>query len=257
MTRQFLFMCGTPRSGTSFMASIVGSHPGIVLGVERYGKRYGDRSLQPSHFERDRFFDVRDDDTRQTEDTVFSRKRDAMARKFDACAFVGDKYPNLSRHLSWLRDRFDDPAFIFVLRNPVDVGRSWAVRAARERDRWPVSNGFETAMAAWSRGIKDVAAQRKRGCRIVVLDYDLAVTGGERAGDHLDHVFARIGAPPDETVRTRLARRSDPPRGPAPSAAELAAVARLVDEKTWRWFDSLLEAEGMPRPGWAREVASC
>ena len=37
MTRQFLFMCGTPRSGTSFMASIVGSHPGIVLGVERYG----------------------------------------------------------------------------------------------------------------------------------------------------------------------------------------------------------------------------
>ena len=34
-------------------------------------------------------------------------------------------------------------------------------------------------------------------------------------------------------------------------------AARLVDEKTWRWFDSLLEAEGMPRPGWAREVASC
>ena len=256
MSRHYLFMCGTPRSGTSFMASIVGSHPGIVLGVERYGKRYADRSLQPSHFERDRFFDVREDDTRQTEETVFSRKRDAMARKVDGCAFVGDKYPNLTRHLPWLRERFEDPAVIFVLRNPVDVARSWEARAARQRDRWPASNGFETAVAAWARSIRDASANRRRGSRIVVLDYDLAVSGTHHAGDHLDDVLARIGAPASDLVRGQLARRADLTRRPPPSAAERAAVERLVDERTWRWFDDLLRTDGLPRPDWTGKLAS-
>ena len=86
MSRHYLFMCGTPRSGTSFMASIVGAHPDIVLGVERYGKRYADRSLAPAHFERDRFFGAEEAKVFGLVDEVFEKRPQPMDEETKSAA---------------------------------------------------------------------------------------------------------------------------------------------------------------------------
>ena len=63
MHKKFLFVCGCPRSGTSYFQSILAWHPAIALGMERFNLRLFAGKLLPSDFERERFFRMEAGDT--------------------------------------------------------------------------------------------------------------------------------------------------------------------------------------------------
>ena len=48
MQKKFLFVCGCPRSGTSYFHSLLAPHPAIALGLERFNLRMFDRRLTPA-----------------------------------------------------------------------------------------------------------------------------------------------------------------------------------------------------------------
>jgi hypothetical protein len=56
MQKMFLFVCGCPRSGTSYFQGLLASHPAIALGLERFNLRLFARKLMPSDFDRQRYF---------------------------------------------------------------------------------------------------------------------------------------------------------------------------------------------------------
>lgn len=48
MQKKFLFVCGCPRSGTSYLHALLAQHPAIALGLERFNLRLFARTLMPA-----------------------------------------------------------------------------------------------------------------------------------------------------------------------------------------------------------------
>ena len=91
MKKQFLFVCGCPRSGTTALMSFLCKHPDIALGIERFQMRARRHELRPSDFEPTRFFDVRPGNTWYTSLEQFPWHYDAMRPKYAPAKYVGDK----------------------------------------------------------------------------------------------------------------------------------------------------------------------
>jgi hypothetical protein len=253
--KKYLFMCGTPRSGTSYLAGVIGSHPAIVLGVERFKFHYARRSLAPELFQRDRFFDLRAEDTSLPERIVLPQCK-AMREKFDRCEFVGDKYPSIVQHIDLLCSRFHDPTFLYVLRNPVSVGKSWADRARDPADHWPAENDFSAGIRYWLDSIRRITKARMDGRKISVIDYDLLVSGDARGAElHLNGVFLDIGTHASSTPLSMLldSRRVDG-KGPEKLACgedEHSDVRRAIHSEAWDQFLSGFATERFFRmPEW-------
>lgn len=255
MKRNFIFMCGTPRSGTTYLAGIIGQHPSIALGVERFKFHYAGKTLSPELFEKDRFFDLRSEDTTARERIVLPRVAE-MLDKYDRCKFVGDKYPNIVRHFSWIDDRFGRPAFLFVLRHPIHVARSWRVRANNKKDHWPEKNDFSAGVDYWIDTLRRVSAARSAGMNLIPIDYDLlAQEGGGIVRGHLSRIFNELGLPASEDVCSRLleSRSSggDAQR-PALTVEESEIMRSILESDAWHGFKKDFVDEEFLQPAWAR-----
>ena len=62
--RKYLFICGTPRSGTSALVILIGAHSKLALGIERFkyylNKPNREKWLGTYLFTKSRFFDFSD-----------------------------------------------------------------------------------------------------------------------------------------------------------------------------------------------------
>jgi hypothetical protein len=237
--KKHLFMCGTPRSGTSYLATIIGSHPSIVMGVERYKHHYAAGTLGSAHFEKERFFDLRPEDTGLPGRIVFPG-REAMIEKFDRSQFVGDKYPIIIRRIDVLRKAFPGSTFLFVLRNPIHVARSWLVRANDKKDHWPEKNDFNAGIDYWLDSIRRAVKARQQDCNIIVMNYDLLTTGDEdAAAGHLGVVLERIAAPASPLPVARLLKTRGNSKVGGDNAytdEESSILAGILASKTWSEF---------------------
>ena len=232
-----IFVCGTPRSGTTALARLLNTNPRIVVGIERYGKRLlrvreGD---QRGLFTRDRFFTYKAGDADVDFNVAHKDLAEISKRKLDNAAFVGDKVPRLYRRLRFIDGAFANCVVVYIVRNPMHVAASWQTRAEKANDRWPTRNGFREATIEWNESI-ELAMQSRRtfGNRLILLSYDRVF--GSRRFAVWREMMRRLDLPakPNESTRRFLDsafRRATGPRELSPDI--LQYVSRSADYITY------------------------
>lgn len=172
---QLLFLAGLGRSGTSALTEVVGAHPEIVLGMERFKRRWKAKigELDAGHFTKERFFDFSDGLTnvvpagspRWTE--FYGR----MEAKWDQAKYVGDKFTTLQMPGVW--KNMPDAKFICIVRDIREVASSWEKRAANQADKgWPARLDAHRAVEVWNNGnARILRATENHPDQVRVLDY--------------------------------------------------------------------------------------
>jgi hypothetical protein len=178
--KQFVFVCGTGRSGTSILTRVLNGHPLICIGLERFKfiiAREGraEAELSPSLFEKERFFAFAGEDTNVNPEvnSGYSPFYDAMQRKYATASHVGDKVPHLFVHYDLIGRRFPGAIFLYMLRNIDEVAASWNRRAANPADTgWASAQDYRKAVEWWNRGNRESLAFARRGGNVAVVEFE-------------------------------------------------------------------------------------
>lgn len=203
--RDVLFVCGAPRSGTTVLARILGSHEAIVLGVERFRFLYASDQVRPDLFTRRRFFWLSKRDTNSLPAEAQTRDARLFAR-FESARYVGDKSPHIYRTIPQLRHWFPRAKFIFILRDPVDVAMSWSARAENPSDRWPAANDYRAAIPAWNEANRAVLGAL--GGDLLVVNYHRLISR-ETGELELRRMLDFLGLEGGESIRVAFAAALD------------------------------------------------
>jgi hypothetical protein len=154
---RYLFVVGCPRAGTTILGRLLNGHPQIALGIERYVIR-ADRPefIDPSLFERERFFTLKKGDTWITDLDAVSPEYGLLRERWDTATYLGDKIPLLFHHVDQLVERFPGVKVVMSLRNVEDVAKSWRVRDQRNPGRfWGEKGRF---LDQWNASLEAAAA---------------------------------------------------------------------------------------------------
>lgn len=111
VANKFLFVCGCPRSGTSFLHRILTSHPAIAIGFEWFNLRTFTRRTGPADFARERFFRVEPGDSCYDDLSRFDWPYRNLDARYDAAENLGDKTPRAYEVFDHLIARFPDVWF--------------------------------------------------------------------------------------------------------------------------------------------------
>ncbi|BBL77126.1 hypothetical protein MishRS11D_42240 (plasmid) [Methylomagnum ishizawai] len=175
---QYLFILGCPRSGTTVTARILGSHPAIVLGIERYAKLFFKHGLEPALFDKDRFFDIRPGDAIYQDFSFKAYTADAatLRQRYDHARYIGDKIPGLYRKPEALAGfPKAETLVIATLRNIWDVCLSYQARFySTGKNKWD-----KTALQGvrdWNLSLRGIAAIQQAGYPLIIADYDRLYT---------------------------------------------------------------------------------
>lgn len=175
MYKNYLFIAGCPRSGTSALARLIGNHSKVVMGMERYGHLVlpNNFSLSESHFKPMRFFDMREGDTFYDNFDNFHKwcpdiREKLLHRHLD---YVGDKRPDLYLVLDELFREFPTAKLLFIYRNVFDVAESWQKRA-EEGVVWPREKNYKRAVESWSLSLNSVLSSPYLKNQIVCVRYE-------------------------------------------------------------------------------------
>ncbi len=155
MQSGMLFVCGCPRSGTTFLHNIIASHPQVALGLERWNTPLLAGRLGPQHFAEERFFDIRRGETWYDNLDTFKDYYAGLRAKYATARWRGDKVPRAYESFAQLATAFETPRFVFVVRNVVSVARSWEARRARGV-HWPADWDAREAVRHWNRSLHTV-----------------------------------------------------------------------------------------------------
>ncbi|WP_300406784.1 sulfotransferase [Nocardioides sp.] len=242
---ELLFVAGVARSGTTALRRILGNHPDIAVGMERYKRLWGERigELGPEHFERDRFFDYRDGLTNITPDVPWAQERLAdLEAKWDTARYRGDKMTAIRARKIW--QRFPQARFVFIVRDISLVASSWERRAADASDTgWREGAGADRAVGAWNTAVRRVLdAVSARPEQAIALDYTRFFGEPSGAGLAAAMAFLDLDAAPiqadwqaahDQYVESVAGRdRTLPPE-------TAAYIAEHADLTAWRRLGEL------------------
>ena len=188
--KKFIFVAGCARSGTGALAQLLSASDDIVMGMERFGhlESKGSFSLTPNHFEKERFFDVRDGDTFYGNFDEFHRHDKRIREKFDSCIYIGDKRPDLYECYDEIFQTFRDAVVFFIYRNIREVASSYQGRVT-EGNNWPADKNFRAAVMEWNRSLFLTREAIRKGYDIRCVDYESVFLSHDR----LDVVFSTLG----------------------------------------------------------------
>jgi hypothetical protein len=172
-SRNYLFVCGAPRSGTTAIAQLLNRHPKIVVGIERY-KNLKPADLGEHLFAVERFFDFRPTDTNVRARNVYSR----LEKKYRNTTWRGDKVPRYYTRYDTLFEKFEKSVVIFMLRDVHAVASSWNKRAEDPEDKWPEGNNYVQAVKEWNASLSlTLESKEKYGDRMLVVEYERLFSG--------------------------------------------------------------------------------
>jgi glycosyltransferase involved in cell wall biosynthesis len=211
-----LFIAGCPRSGTSALTFLLNEHPRLAIGFERYKRVRA--QLDPFHFTPAQFFSPVAAETDIRGELLYARLRERW--EGGGVSVVGDKVPLYTRVLGQLLERFPGARVVVMVRDPLDVARSFRRRAADPGDWWPAENDETLAMKMWNEALAAVRAVDAEpaeggfgrgaaggGQVAALLPYEALFSGEER---WLEMLLAFVGVPLTERLRAehqRLAAR--------------------------------------------------
>lgn len=163
--RDFLFVGGCVRSGTTAITRVLNAHPDVLVGEERYLQAWGKHKVRPEHFEKDRYLDYQDGDSPRG----MYKFRDE-ADRFPSARYVGDKHPFVFWLYKDFENHFADASVVYILRNPVSVCESAQARADDPSDRFAIDG--ERTLGFWNDSIERTIKALNTGARIVVVCYE-------------------------------------------------------------------------------------
>ena len=155
MQKDYLFISGIQRSGTTAIANLLNAHSEVCVCIERYKKLMNKRRYKEFNaalFERDRLLDFSDGLTNQSPQNSerFKSFYEDVARNYDSYRIIGDKIPNNHHFIEPICQEFDRAKVIFIVRDIYDTGCSWQARAEREGDGWPEFKTADKAVSPWN-----------------------------------------------------------------------------------------------------------
>lgn len=170
---EYLFICGCGRSGTSALAQYVGQHNDIVMGMERFGHLVlpGKFSLTPEHFSKERFLEMRSEDTFYSDFEQFHKWDPSLHQKLGTSRYIGDKRPELFNVYEELFTAFPGAKLLFIYRDPLNVADSWKRRCV-EGKNWPAQNDAKKSVHVWNNSLKKTIEALKNGANILALNYE-------------------------------------------------------------------------------------
>ena len=183
-----LFIAGCPRSGTSALTFLLNEHPQLAIGFERYKRVRA--QLDPFHFRAEQFFSPLSAETDIRGALLYERLRARWER--GTVRVVGDKVPLYTRVLPTLLERFPGARVLVLVRDPLEVARSFRRRAGDAEDWWPAENDHTLAVKMWNEALSSVRAvdakvgeglegTPRRGSGLVaLLPYEGLFSGEER-----------------------------------------------------------------------------
>lgn len=177
MVSQIVIIGGTPRSGTTALASFLNAHPDIFIGVERYLYRFCDGGplVTTKDFSVEAFGAIEPRDTFYTDVSEIEGWLDEEGRvvgpqRLENARVCGEKSPISIFYFTRIKEQIPDATFICVVRDVLSVGRSWQARADNADDAlWSRTDGFKEGVDFWFRSMKSLRFQRKQGTTIHVV----------------------------------------------------------------------------------------
>ncbi len=171
-----LFVAGCPRSGTSALTFLLNEHPQLAIGFERYKRLRA--QLDPFHFTPQQFFSPVAAETDIRGALLYERLRARWEE--GSVRLIGDKVPLYTRVLPRLLERFPGACVLVLVRDPLDVARSFDRRAADPGDWWPAENDHTLALSMWNdalAAVREVDAQHER---VALLPYEPLFSGDQQ-----------------------------------------------------------------------------
>lgn len=186
LMKDYVFISGCPRSGTTAMTHIFNWAPQCFVGFERFASLFArdPAAFTPALFEPERLNTFVDRDCAypsyeaQNEHGAYYANKAAVPG-IPQAQHVGDKNPKLWQNF----DVFLTPAWadkkvrIFhIIRSVYDVSASYQVRFDNASDAWTAD--FKTGVTDWMTSVRNTAAfMRKlegqsRDLKLLIVDYD-------------------------------------------------------------------------------------
>lgn len=207
MDKDYLFVAGCPRSGTSILALIIGSHHEVCIGIERFSKHVIPKfKMKKALYEHDRFFDFREEDTFLD----FSRHQnlfdyhEMLKRRWEKAKYVGDKIPVLFDFYDKMIEEFHTEGKLriaFIYRNVYDVLNSYQAKIVTDPN-W--NKTFERGIKNWNESLYKSIQLKKEGFPICPVEYESLFFAEDT--QELEKLFDFLKLDITEPVRKRFER---------------------------------------------------
>jgi hypothetical protein len=181
LKKNYFFICGCARSGTTALWRLVSAHPEVAIGIERYIglAKPKEFSLSEDLFDESRFFDLHEADTHYK--NLFEGGRgkyyQELISRYSNCKIWGDKIPPLYNYYNELSSSFAGVKIIFIFRNIFDVAQSFNARA-EQGVHWPPSRDYSVAVTRWNQSLMKTLQYVKKGGEVLCLEYEELFWGG-------------------------------------------------------------------------------
>lgn len=186
MDRKFLFLFGVARSGTTPLTQIANANPKMAIGMERYLKLGKTGTLTPEHFTVEKFFDPDGPPTRRLNTSP------AFREKFAQAEVIGDKIPRLNTGLPQIVATFPAPAFVGIVRDPIEVADSWFRQANSPQGAWAAWMSDTTSAVAQAAFWKAVLTEAPPE-RVLLVSYKTMLNDAEAMGDLARRIARFVG----------------------------------------------------------------
>ncbi len=193
----YLFICGTARSGTTAMWQLLTGDERLVIGLERYSKLCSNQPLTPDLFTPERFFNLQITDTFYPDLQGFDPYYAKAEKLFATADYVGDKIPKLFNFLDTLLANFPQAKVVFMLRNIIDVATSFETRANGVNDKsWPATRKTQAAIKEWKHSLQTLK-KYSNDERVFPIIYEEFFS----ENSSLEPLYQFLGLEPTESAR--------------------------------------------------------
>lgn len=200
LDKQFIFIIGSPKSGTTWLQIMIGAHPLVCTTVElTLYSNYTAPWIKAWKYEADNIEQGRWNQGIPflwTEDEFYDFLREFIARVYERvvatnprATHILDKHPGYSMYVKDINKLLPDARFVHVIRDGRDVAVSMV--SARQEIGYGAGTIPESA-AAWQKHIRAARKARQYHGRYLEVRYEDLLTAGV---DTLKTVFGFCGLP--------------------------------------------------------------